>query len=537
MTMTCGEATIRLLERYGVDTVFGIPGVHTLDFCRGLDKGGVRHIQARNEQGAGFMADGYARVTGKPGVALVISGPGVTNAATAIAQAYADSSPVLLLSAEAASYTIGKGWGVLHEVTEQKAVTAPLTALSATAYKPEDVPDLMAQAFSIFASERPRPVHISIPTDVQAMPVNEDWEAVVLPTRPRHDPASIEAAADLLLAARKPLILVGGGAAGASQSITGIAESLGAIVISSTAGKGVVPDGHPLNMGGSTVRPEVQKFIPTADVVLAIGTQISETDSFIERLDISGKLIRIDIDPRKMNGQYPAHIPIVSDADPAAAALLDALCDVLGEGERVAERQNAEREVSAMADAIAEALTPTEAQHVKLLQGLRDAIPDASILIGDACQLVYTGAFTMPVSQPRQWHYPAGYCALGCAIPNAVGAKLALPDAPIVVMAGDGGAMFTIQELICAAELGLGLPIVIWENGGLKQIQDDMRSRQIPLVGVEGINPDFGMLAASCHCHAIVANSMAGFQQAVTDAFDADRPTVITVRENSEWLL
>ena len=537
MSITCGEATIRLLERYGVDTVFGIPGVHTLDFCRGLDKGGVRHIQARNEQGAGFMADGYARVTGKPGVALVISGPGVTNAATAIGQAYADSSRFLLLSAEAATYTIGKGWGVLHEITEQKKVTAPLTALSATAYNADDVPDLMGQAFSIFASERPRPVHISIPIDVLAMPVKEDWEVVVLPTRPRHDPASIEAAAELLLAARNPLILVGGGAAGASQGITGIAESLGAIVVSSTAGKGVVPDGHPLNMGGATVRPEVQKFITSADVVLAIGTEISETDSLIEWLDIPGKVIRIDIDPRTMNGPYPTHIPIVSDAGPAAAALLEALRDGLAEDERASVRQDAEREVSAIADAISKALSPSEAQHVRLLKGLRDAIPDDSILIGDACQLVYTGAFAMPVSQPRQWHYPAGYCALGCAIPNAVGAKLALPDAPVVVMAGDGGAMFTIQELVCAAELGLGLPIIIWENGGLKQIQDDMRSLQIPLVGVEGINPDFSLLAAACHCHAVAPDSIAGFQQAVTEAFATDRPTVITVRENSEWLL
>lgn len=532
MTITCGEATIRLLERYGVDTVFGIPGVHTLDFCRGLDKGGVRHIQARHEQGAGFMADGYARVTGKPGVALVISGPGVTNAATAIAQAYADSSPVLLLSADAATNTMGKGWGVLHEVADLKSVTEPLTALSATAYKPEDVPELMGQAFSIFASERPRPVHISIPTDVQAMPVDEEWDIVVLPSRPRHDPVSIEAAAKLLLAAEKPLVMVGGGAAGASQSIVEIAEHLSAIVISSTAGKGVVPDDHPLNMGGSTVRPEVQKFICTADVVLAIGTEISETDSFIELLDIPGKLIRIDIDPRKMNGQYPAHIPILSDAGPAAMALLDAL----GDTERIAERHHVEEEVSAIEDAIHSALTPSQMQHVRLLKGLREVVPDNGIFIGDACQLVYTGAFSMPVTQPRQWHYPAGYCALGCAIPNAVGAKLALPDAPVVALAGDGGAMFTIQELICAAELGLGLPVIIWDNGGYKEIQDYMRNRQIPLVGVEGINPDFSLLAAALHCQSVVACSMKGFQQAVTDAFGADRPTVIIVRENSEWL-
>jgi len=291
----------------------------------------------------------------------------------------------------------------------------------------------MAQAFSIFASERPRPVHISIPVDVQAMLVNEEWEPVILPARPRHSAESIQTAADLLLTARKPLILVGGGAAAASQSVTAIAECLGAIVISSTAGKGVVPDSHPLSMSASTVRPEVQRFISTADVVLAIGTEISETDSFIETLDIPGKLIRIDIDPRKMNDLYPADIPIIGDAEPAATALLDALRTGLKDDQRSDTRQNAEREVSAMADTITKALTPTEAQHAKLLLALRDVIPESTVLVGDACQLVYTGAFTLPVSQPRQWHYPAGYCALGCAIPTAVGAKLALPDTPMVV--------------------------------------------------------------------------------------------------------
>ena len=188
MSMNCGAATMGLLAQYGIDTVFGIPGVHTLDFCSGLgEDSSIQHIQVRNEQGAGFMAEGYARATGKPAVALVISGPGVTNAATAIGQSWADSLPVLLLSAEPASHTLGKGWGVLHEITEQKAVTAPLTALSATAHRPEDVPELLAQAFSIFSSTRPRPVHISIPTDVQAATTDGDWTAVELPARPHPD--------------------------------------------------------------------------------------------------------------------------------------------------------------------------------------------------------------------------------------------------------------------------------------------------------------------------------------------------------------
>jgi 5-guanidino-2-oxopentanoate decarboxylase len=245
--ITCGEATIQLLEQYGVSTVFGIPGVHTLDLCRGLDKG-VRHIQCRNEQRAGFMAEGWARATGEPGVAIVISGPGVTNAATALGQSYCDSLPLLLISAEAASYTIGKGWGVLHEVTEQKKVTEPLTAFSATAHTAADVPELLARAFTIFASKRPRPVHISIPIDVQAEIVTARWSAVKLPGRPSPDQTLVSKAADLLKESYLPIIMVGGGAALAAKSVTKLANTIGAIVITSTAGKGIVPDDHPLSL-------------------------------------------------------------------------------------------------------------------------------------------------------------------------------------------------------------------------------------------------------------------------------------------------
>ncbi len=164
--LTVGQASIKLLEAYGVDTVFGIPGVHTLEFCKGLNQSSIRHVQTRNEQGAGFMADGYARASAKPGVALLISGPGVTNALTAIGQAYADSIPMLVLSADAASHTLGKGWGCLHEVPSLTNTTASLTAFSATAMTPEEIPTLFAKAFSVFSSGRPRPVHIAIPIDI-----------------------------------------------------------------------------------------------------------------------------------------------------------------------------------------------------------------------------------------------------------------------------------------------------------------------------------------------------------------------------------
>ena len=534
MSMTCGEATMRLLGRYGVTTVFGIPGVHTLDLCRGMSEGGnpgaITHVQTRNEQGAGFMAEGWARATGEAGVAVVISGPGVTNASTALAQCYADSLPMLLVSAEPASRTIGKGWGVLHEITEQKRVTEPLCAFSATARRAADVPELLARAFAIFASQRPRPVHVSLPLDVQAETVEEEWKPVLPPAPPAPAPSRIAEAARMLKTARRPAVMSGGGAAAAGEDLTAIAEATGAVVVASTAGKGVVPDDHPLSLSASMMRPEVQRFLADADVILAVGTELSETDSFVERMVLGGNLIRVDIDPSKIADFYPARLGIVADAASAMAALRAAL------GNHAADRSEAEARVRNLRTEIAGNLTTSERQHARLLNILNDIAPADAVWSGDACQLVYTGAFAFPTRAPRRWFYPAGYCALGNALPNAIGAKMARPDAPAAVLVGDGGFMFTMPELVTAAEAGLGLPVVIWENGGLKQIQDDMDTRGIPRVGVEGINPDFVALARACHCHGAAPRNELEFRDTFTKALAADRPTVIVVREGEDWL-
>ena len=389
MTMTCGEATIRLLSRYGVSHVFGIPGVHTLDMCRGLtggdNAGAVKHIQARNELGAGFMAEGWARATGDVGVAIVISGPGVTNAATALAQCYAESLPMLLISAEPPSETLGKGWGVLHEITEQKKVTEPITAFSATAMRPSDIPDLMARAFSHFASERPRPCHISIPIDVQAMPVNEIWEPVPLPPRPAYQPDSISKAAQLLTHAKNPLIMVGGGAVNAAEDIRAISECLGAIVTTSTAGTGLVPDDHPLSLSAGVVTKHCRDIIASADVVLVVGTELAETDSFAGPLHIPGQIIRVDLDPQKSNDQHPSCIGIVSDAAIAMTALRSALKD---HKEQISTKNAAI--VATTKAAIADKLNLSEKQHARLLMLIRGCLSDDTIS-NDACQIAYTG--------------------------------------------------------------------------------------------------------------------------------------------------
>ena len=319
-------ATIDRLGRYGVDTVFGIPGVHTLEFYRGLEGAGIRHVQARNEQGDGFMAEGYALATGQSGVALVISGPGVTNAMTALAQCYADSLPMLLILAEPPSHTICKGWGFLHDISEQRAVSAPVTAMSATAMSAADVPVLLARAFSIFRSERPRPVHLSIPIDVQEELVADVWPVAAPGERPIPAPDAIEEAAVRLLGAKHPTIMVGGGALAAAVPVRQLAEHLGAAVVTSTAAKGLIGDAHPLAVSGGNVRPEVHAFLRQADCVLAVGTELSDTDSFCEPLRLNGEVIRIDIDARKMNDQYPAAVPLLADAEPACQTLLKGAC-------------------------------------------------------------------------------------------------------------------------------------------------------------------------------------------------------------------
>ena len=530
--ISCGEALIRLLMDYDVDTVFGIPGVHTLDLYRGIANSNVQHVQARNEQGAGFMADGYARASGKPGVCTLITGPGVTNATTPMGQAFADSIPVLVISSDNPTNTLGKGWGCLHEITSQQAVTKPLTALSATALAPDDVPELVGQAFSIFASSRPRPVHISIPIDVLAMPATGDWTTRVVPHRGAPDPRAIEAAAELLCAAENSLIMLGGGAVEVRRtSLVALAETLGAGIVPSNAGKGIVPDTHPLNLGTSMVKTPTQAFVAECDVVLALGTELSETDSYIERLPLNGKLIRIDIDAAKINDLYPAEIGIVADASQSLEALLTAV-KAIG----ATPSKDATMRVAAVRRQCQSAQTALERKHQLLCAAIRAALPEDAVIIADMTQLAYSGSLVMPVDRPRTWLHAAGFCTLGCALPMAIGAKVSMPDRAVIALAGDGGFMFTLGELAAAVELRQALPIVLWNNDGYGQIRDRMLQRDIPHTGVNSTNPDFQLLAKAFGCEGVRPGSLDEVTDSVANALKAPCPTLIEVHQDAPWL-
>ena len=530
--MNCGEAVMKLLSAYEVDTVFGMAGTMTLELYRGIALAGIRHVQCRNEQGASLMADGYARATGKPGVCTIIAGPGVTNAATGIAQAYCDSQPMLVLSGACATRTHGKGWGAIHELADQAAVTAGFTAFSHMVRYPEELPELIARAYAVFRGSRPRPVHLSLPRDVLPEPVEEDWRPRRAPSLPMPDPAAIEEAVDRLARAKRPLILVGGGAAGTREALTAIAERIGAPVLATNAGKGILPESHPLSLGCSIVRKPSQEALAAADVVLLVGSEVSAGDSFLPVLEISGAIIRIDIDPTELTSMYSAAVPIQADA---RAAML-ALSTGLASRQPSAQRSAGEQRVRDILARNAATMSEVEKLHARVWKTLRSVLPVDAIVMGDASQLVYTGSFAMPMDTERCWYYSGTYCSLGVALPMAIGAKIGAPHRPVIAVAGDGGIMFTINELATAVEERLALPVIVWNNDALKEIVDQMDRQQIPRIGVEPRSPDFMRLAEGFGCHAVRATSAEHLAQSVRAALLADRPTVIEVRQDSPWL-
>ncbi len=313
---TIGRYVVELLAANGIDVVFGIPGVHTLELYRGLALTGMRHILVRHEQNAGFAADGYARATGRPAAAFVISGPGMTNALTAMAQAYSDSVPMIVVASAPVRASLGKGWGVLHEVPDQLALAAGVAGLARAALSAEDVRDHLRAMFASFRTGRARPAYLQIPLDLLAEPTDLKPERFATPDARLLPPQeAIDEAASALATARRPLIIAGGGAREASESLLQLVDALDAYFVSTTAGKGLLPEDHPANLGASLPFRETQELVAAADVVVAVGTELSETDFYTgTRLPMSGRLIRIDLDPTKLSDHYGAEVAVRGDA-------------------------------------------------------------------------------------------------------------------------------------------------------------------------------------------------------------------------------
>ena len=525
---TCGEVLVKLLENYSVDTVFGIPGVHTVELYRGLPETSIRHITPRHEQGAGFMADGYARATGRPGVCLIISGPGMTNIATAMAQAMADSIPMLVISSVNNSHELALGEGRLHELPNQQLTISGVSAWSHTLLRADELPQVLARAFTIFSSERPGPVHIEIPIDVITSEADHlDLAPYPLAAAPAPDPLTISAAALLLSQASRPLIAIGGGAANATTALVSLAELIDAPVVNTVNAKGVIPYTHPLAVGGSGSQTAIRDEFSKADVVLAVGTEFGETDYdffYNGPIEISGKLIRVDIDARQLTRNVKPHLPIVSDASLALTALNKALkksaIKLPGTG-------------APRAATLRAALTSQQDPSYKaVFAAIRTALPEA-IIVGDSTQATYYAWLNYETEHPRRYfHSASGYGTLGYAIPAAIGASLGDTGNPVIGLIGDGAAQFTIGELACAAANKTGVIFLLWNNSGYGEIKRFMEDGSITPIGVDIFTPDFMAIGEAMGCNVASPANTEELIQSLTRASNTRVPTVIELRQD-----
>lgn len=510
--MTCAELLIHLLrDRYGVDTLFGIPGVHTIELYRGLENSGVRHVTPRHEQGAGFMADGYARATGKPGVCLIITGPGMTNILTAMGQALADSVPMLVISSVNRRDTLARGQGRLHELESQQGLVSGVSRFSHTLLSPDALPEVLARAYAIFQGQRPGPIHIEIPIDLFDAPAIPPlkWDAPeIYPPAP--DPTGIAKAAQWLQEAQRPLILLGGGCVKAPDVARELVTRLDAPAATTTNAKGLLGDAHPLDLGANTGLPAVRELAREADVILAIGTELGETDYdvvFDDGFALSGRLIRIDLDAQQLVRNQQLSLGLISDASQALTALLEHFPTSL-------ERNGIARAIKTR-EGLALTQDPTLSPFVPLCDTLRKALPDA-IWVGDSTAPVYAANHLLALPAPRHFfNASTGYGTLGYGLPAALGAQIGQPSLPVIALVGDGGVMFTLSELATAVESRLPVIILLWHNQGYEEIRRYMDNHGVERLGVDIKAPDFVKVAEGFGCQATRAGTPIALAQAL----------------------
>jgi 5-guanidino-2-oxopentanoate decarboxylase len=522
MSRSIGRYLVELLVANGIETVFGIPGVHNLELYRGLAAEHVRHVLVRHEQGAGFAADGYARLSGRPAAAFTISGPGLTNILTAVAQAYSDSIPLLVIATTPVRASLGKQWGVLHELQNQWALGAGVFGVARSATSAEDIRDHLRLCLASLSAGRPRPAYLEIPRDVLAEPTTLAAARFADATpAPRAPVEQIDAAIRLLTVAARPIVIAGGGARRAGAELHHLLDKLDCPLVTTAAGKGLLAAHHPANLGTSLHYRAIQTLIADADVVLAVGTEMGETDIYTAtKLPLSGLLIRIDIDPVKLADHYAADVPVWGDARASLHAINQGLSARPGWKTRTGGAAGLRTEIESTFDSQAQA-------QLQALNAIRAALPRDGVVFSDMTQIAYFGNYAFPTDEPGQWFHPSGYGTLGFALPAALGAKISSPARPVLALAGDFGLQFTLNELMTAVETTLSLPLVVWNNSALGQIRDDMIAADIPPTGVIARNPDFVALAQACGAAAVRARTAHALTEAIRVALDRPGPTLI----------
>jgi acetolactate synthase-1/2/3 large subunit len=524
--LTGGEAVVESIKRQGVEVVFGLPGVQ-LDWLfdalyRAQAEGALTVYHTRHEQATSYMADGYARVTGRPGTSVVVPGCGLLNAMTGLATAYSVNSPVRCITGQIPSELIEVGRGLLHEIPRQMEVVRSVAKWSGRALSPSEVPGVVAEAFRQMLTGRTRPVEIEIPPDVLQMTGEVELPERVMVERLEPDPDDLEEAARLLGRAERPLIVAGGGilASGAADELRELAEMLQAPVILTSSGKGALSYRHYL------AQPALsgEELLPHADVVLLAGTRfIDFVTADAWKPSPSQTAIRIEIDPEEMARNYEPSLGILSDARLALGGLVDRV------GRHNRARQSREEELRALkewADDLYFEVQPQASYGMVL----REEMPDDAIFVSESTQVAYWADRAFPVYEPRTYLTPGYQGALGYGYGTALGAQVGRPDRRVVSVNGDGGFMYNVQELATAVQHGINAIAVVFNDNAYGNVRRTQRlGFEGRIIATDLHNPDFLKLADSFGLAGLRAEGPEGLRSALREAFTIDGPVLIEV--------
>lgn len=517
---TGGDLLAESLIAQGVTKIFGIPGVQLDAAADALyhraDQ--IDFVCARNEQATTYMADGYARSTGKVGVAMVVPGPGVLNALSGVATAYSANSPVLLIAGQIDSQAIGKGLGALHEIPDQTGMLERITKWNAIARSADEIPGLVAEAFRQLRSGRPRPVALEVPPDVLAAFSNAEVAAYVEPEPLVPAADALAAAAALLAQAKRPMIVAGGGvvAADASAELTRLAERLEAPVILTEGGRSAMDARHRLAVNQLALRA----LRDDADVVISIGSRFVST--FGTQVNVSGaQVILINAEEADLHGPREAAVRVHADARLAIAGLLEALPETI--------RPSREEEF-ALAREVTDAKFEDIAPQRAYLKVIREALPDDGVFVSEFTQVGYAASACFPTHAPRTYIGPGYQGTLGYGFATALGVKAADPDRAVISVNGDGGFSWTLQELSTAKRYGIGLVTIVFTDGFYGNVRRIQKNRYDARYFASDLtNPDYQLLAAAFGIKSAKAYTPAELAAVLAEAVPANEPILIEV--------
>ena len=529
---TGGEAIVSGLVAHGVDTVFGLPGAQIYGLFDAFHQAQLKVIGARHEQACGYMAFGYARSSGKPGVFSVVPGPGVLNAGAALLTAFGANEPVLCLTGQVPTAFLGKGRGHLHEMPDQLATLRTFVKWAERIEYPANAPALVARAFQEMMSGRRGPASLEMPWDVFTQKAEVGAAEIYGRLQaPPPDPDRIKAAARLIAASKTPMIFVGSGAVHAGDEILELAELIDAPVVAFRSGRGIVSNAHELGL----TMAAAYRLWPQTDLMIGIGTRLElPTMSRWPFLPEGLKSIRIDIDPTEMR-RFQPNAAVVADAKAGASGLLDAVRKI-GYA-KTGGRRLAIREASGAALKEIQQIQP----QMAYLNILREVLPSNAIVTDELSQVGFASWYGFPIYEPRTFITSGYQGTLGSGFPTALGAKVAHPDRPVVAISGDGGFMFGVQELATAVQFGIGVVTLVFNNNSYGNVRRDQRERfEGRVVASDLVNPDFVKLAESFGVGAARVTSPQGFRAALEKALAHGGPYLIDVEvpkdsETTPW--